>query len=806
MTGNKNGAVGAAPREEENANDFGSHSSTLCPDRAMAERHLTLLDEGAKRFTFATFTDGKDKPRPDPLAHIRHGTLEKHWPELVELNGRGAGVFVVVNETDGRGAKNENIVRIRAVWQEADRGDEPPLPREPHIIVESSPGKHHRYVLVDGAPLDEFEAVQQRLVDDFGSDPNAKDRRRVLRLSGFLHRKGEPHLVRIVHESGEPPISWDEAKRLLPPVQRARANVSALPELGNPLEKPAEVASALAAIDPDCPYMDWLRCGMALHATGAGREAFDIWEAWSRRGALHKPGECAYRWNTFTRDKGVTLGTLFRMAYRAGWDGKISADPDVLPLVDVQRRRMLTAFNDRHAVAMVDGRAVIVYREFDRGVDRMTTRFSSRGDLATKHEPDTLPFVEYSGNPPQPVIEQKPLVPIWMKSPIRRTYDQIVFKPQPRLVAGPVTLPDGPILNLFQGLAITPKAGDATPILEHIRTVWCSGNDGAYQYVVSWLARMFQRPGERGHTVIVLKSGEGTGKNIIVDLLVRAMGDHATVCTKAEDLTGRFNDHLATAVLVFANEAVWGGDKQQEGALKSLITDEDLPVERKYIPKYRVRNCCHLIMASNNDWVAPVGLDDRRFVILDVAEHRRDDHEYFGALAAHIENGGAEAFVHYLLNLDLGEFNPRQLPDLGLNQATKREAKLRGANSVIKWWAQCLGDEAILVDRTAELPTAFGSRTAPERVDLAAGWADGPIEIRTKDLYEAYRQWANGHRVRVELKSVLGSRLHKYAGVKKVRSWADGNRAMVYHVPSLCDCRHAFEREMRQPWDWGSHS
>ena len=211
----------------------------------------------------------------------------------------------------------------------------------------------------------------------------------------------------------------------------------------------------------------------------------------------------------------------------------------------------------------------------------------------------------------------------------------------------------------------------------------------AYDYVIKWLARMFQKPNERGHTVIVLRSGEGTGKNIIIDILVNALGEHVAVAVKPDDLTGRFNDHLGTSVLVFANEAVWGGAKDQEGILKSLITDEELPVERKYLPKYRVRNCCHLIMASNNDWVAPVGMDDRRFVILDVNEARKGDIAYFEELVAQSTAAG-EAFLDYLLNLDISAFNPRVLPDLGIHQATKRDAKIRGADSVTQWWVHCL--------------------------------------------------------------------------------------------------------------------
>ena len=119
-----------------------------------------------------------------------HGTLDEHWDELVRLNARGAGIFVTVNETDGKGRKKENITRIRALWQEADRGDEPELPVEPHITIQSSPGKYHRYILVDDAPLDEVKGVQQRLVDDYGSDPNAKDISRVLTATRLRPHEG----------------------------------------------------------------------------------------------------------------------------------------------------------------------------------------------------------------------------------------------------------------------------------------------------------------------------------------------------------------------------------------------------------------------------------------------------------------------------------------------------------------------------------------------------------------------------------------------------------------------------------------
>lgn len=173
----------------------------------------TLLDEGQERFTFQTFDDNKSRG-DKRLAKIFHGSFTEHFVDLVALNNKGAGVFITVNETDLKGrANSENMVRPRAVFQEADRPATPEPPLTPHIQVESSPGKFHRYLLIDNVQQIEWadwEAAMRRMVADHGSDPNAKDRARVLRLPGFYHMKNPdaPHMVRIVAESGELPYSW----------------------------------------------------------------------------------------------------------------------------------------------------------------------------------------------------------------------------------------------------------------------------------------------------------------------------------------------------------------------------------------------------------------------------------------------------------------------------------------------------------------------------------------------------------------------------------------------------------------------
>lgn len=184
----------------------------LAPDLDEAESFLRTL-AGEEGCTFQTFAD--DKAKGGNLARILHAAgadplAEGRAATLTSLNASGAGVFVVVNATDGRGRKAENITSVRALF--ADFDDANPqrnfeaLGLAPSIIVESSPGKHHAYWLTDPAapwPPAQFEEAQRRIAAAFGTDPKVHDLPRVMRLPGFFHRKAAPFLVRTVRATGQ---------------------------------------------------------------------------------------------------------------------------------------------------------------------------------------------------------------------------------------------------------------------------------------------------------------------------------------------------------------------------------------------------------------------------------------------------------------------------------------------------------------------------------------------------------------------------------------------------------------------------
>ncbi len=190
-------------------------------DFLMAEAFLQALDPlGA--FTFQTFGDSEKDPA---LVRTFSGTFTQHRDTLARLNREGAGVFITVARTDGQGRKKENVTGVRAVFADFDGAPLPDeWPLEPHLIIESSPERWHVYWLVaPGFPLDLFEPVQKAISARFGSDPAVCDLPRVMRLPGFIHRKGEPFLTRIARDwSNEPRYLPDDILRAFPGISEGR--------------------------------------------------------------------------------------------------------------------------------------------------------------------------------------------------------------------------------------------------------------------------------------------------------------------------------------------------------------------------------------------------------------------------------------------------------------------------------------------------------------------------------------------------------------------------------------------------------
>lgn len=365
-----------------------------------------------------------------------------------------------------------------------------------------------------------------------------------------------------------------------------------------------------------------------------------------------------------------------------------------------------------------------------------------------------------------------PLGKWWLNHPRRRQYDRIIFVPNTEVKGA---------YNMWKGFACTAVEGDTTPFLSHVFDNICNKTPEHYEYLIRWMARCVQYPATQSETAIVLRGRSGVGKSFFARHFGSIWGRHYLPISNAKHLIGEFNAHLRDAVIVFADEAVVAEDSRGANSqLKAMITDDRLMITPKGVDSDSCQNYTHIIMASNEAWIVPTNERERRFLVLDVSDDKIQDSEYFKAIRDQMKNGGREALLYYLQNLDITDFQVRDIP---ITDALI-EQKMYSFSPEEDWWFEKLQEGRLLFTDT--------------------GWRR---EIAKDSLFDDFFDTAGKNsksrtakRSRVGLGRFLGrSCPDMHAFQKRIN---EKTRVYCYRVPSLKDCRDAFDEKCGGPFKW----
>lgn len=136
------------------------------------------------------------------------------------------------------------------------------------------------------------------------------------------------------------PMRWlfdvheDRLSRYVPDEQQ----MSVVAQADRVMEPGSWVGQALDAIDPDCPYGEWVEIvGMGLHdAYDGSQEGFDRWKNWSEGGTKFEenaPNEMRSHWASFDQGGGRSAKSLWWLAeneygwsFESNFGGDISID------------------------------------------------------------------------------------------------------------------------------------------------------------------------------------------------------------------------------------------------------------------------------------------------------------------------------------------------------------------------------------------------------------------------------------------------------------------------------------------------
>ncbi|MEN6605941.1 MAG: DUF5906 domain-containing protein [Bryobacteraceae bacterium] len=341
---------------------------------------------------------------------------------------------------------------------------------------------------------------------------------------------------------------------------------------------------------------------------------------------------------------------------------------------DTTGKSQLDLLNEKHAIVFQQSGDLFVITE-DRDVDgNAFLRFSSP-EVIKQLYPQLVPFPAGKGG--KTVL--RPLGATWLVSPRRRFYNGIELAPNGRGTPG--------YYNMWNGFTVEPKKGDWSLYRQHLELL-AEHDDVSARYILAWMADVVKHPERPGVTSLGFRGGQGTGKSTFVKWYGALFGSHFLHLDSEQRLLGRFNAHLHNAILVLADEAVWAGGKQGLGALKRLITEDTLAIERKGIDTIMVKNMIHMMVASNEDWFVPASFDDRRFAVFHVSDAEQNNASFFGAVHAELfQRGGLAALLYDLLEHP-GDVDLRLIPE---TEERDRQKK-RSLQPKHAWWLEMLTD------------------------------------------------------------------------------------------------------------------
>lgn len=630
----------------------------------------------------------QDKERP---AIKRRGTLEQHWQELCDWNNKGYGIFATISLMDGTGYdasghpitgqsgdKLANVTAMRAHYIDCDQitamddarraaSHFPP----PQFWVQTSPNKAHVYWVL--GPQDRyndgnlFSQQQAKLAQLYSGDPRITDPTRVLRLPGFLHLKGAPHLVTCAALPGRDCPTMPGALAVsLAAVNVIQPHSGTRKPLGDlDLAAPSLhwVDFAFRTADPnDMDRAQWIAFTAAIKQAMwthvDANDAFARWSAWCERYEHNDPGENLKQWNDLEETQigwrwiereFPTIAAHRRLGPPAT---QLDSGQPALPMPQDGAQAMpvgdiLTAEEQAIRFAgcvLIDTENRIIGAD---NVSRDTGAFNakyggklfildSHGKLTdepwkavTRGRSYSVPKVQFTFF--RPDLEPRAII----RDELNRTY-----------------------VNTYFPARIAAQPGDISLFSDHMNRILPNKHD--QEMLFDYMAHNLKYPGVKISWAPVLQSAEGVGKGVIKRVIRHGIGGMYFYEPKAKELAesgAKFNGWMENKLFFLVDEVKTDDRREMVEILKPFITETRLEVQGKGRDQRMGDTPGNWLFFTNHKDAIPVTKNARRFAIYYSALQSADDilaagmnDAYFNRLYGWLDrHGGCEMVAHWLM-------------------------------------------------------------------------------------------------------------------------------------------------------------
>lgn len=256
--------------------------------------------------------------------------------------------------------------------------------------------------------------------------------------------------------------------------------------------------------------------------------------------------------------------------------------------------------------------------------------------------------------------------------------------------------------NLWGGWPTAAKPGCCERLLELLE--YLCGNEpesrGVFDWVLKWLAYPVQHPGAKMRTALIFHGRQGTGKNLFFESYMSIYGEYGRIVDQSA-IEDKFNDWASRKLFLIADEVVARAELYHiKNKLKGMVTGEWIRINPKNVAAHDERNHVNIVFLSNEKQPLVLEDDDRRYVVIWTPE--KLPQEFYQEVRAEIDAGGREALHHYLLELDIGEFDEHTKPPLTDAKAKLIDRSLDSVERFLREWQA--GDVLYSKRATASLP------------------------------------------------------------------------------------------------------
>jgi len=393
-------------------------------------------------------------------------------------------------------------------------------------------------------------------------------------------------------------------------------------------------------------YDDWLKIGFSCKNIFAEDEWMTIFEGWS--------GNCDDgTWYTkFNYDGKCGIPTILNYS-------KKSDENEYNNIEEKYKQKFLENNKSKHSHALYSvmkkdfeliHSKVIALSVYAKVLEDGSVQFFKESHFNTsyKHLHCSIE-VEEDGNKR---IITKPFLMLWTNDPTMKTYDNVgVFPP-------PLETPKG-FLNMWTDFDIAKIIGDykqdetALDIFKKHISVLCNHQADVIDYVIRWIAQMFQYPAIKT-TALTFISSEGAGKGTLLYLLNLMMGDKKVFETTkpSRDVWGSFNTLMSSSFLVNLNEMALKEAQDAEGCIKALITDNAMTINNKGVSAYTIKSYHRFIITTNNEDPIKVKKNDRRNIVIQSSDELIGNAKYFIDINKSFENVNVRRTIYdYLMSI-----------------------------------------------------------------------------------------------------------------------------------------------------------